>query len=462
MCIVKNEKNKVFLNLEMNKIEKILDKICRNDFSCSDVGLLFVLLRSYCKDNPILYDLTNFVAHNDSRNQGASFEYIRSYIENIIDVSRNGGTIFENKPVFNEEHVIEELIKTLRYNKFQFDENCFARQGINIVDCLIALMVETEIELKDIVEVKKCLLKMDEKKLMFHFNIVLCGPRINAPDGVNIQAEIFERKQPLVSIIVPTKNSHAFLRECLESIKQQTYPHIELIVVDNHSTDATQKIAREYTDKVFTQGPERSAQVNFGVGQAHGEFVYKVDSDFILDKEVVGQCVQEAAKGFDAVVVHNSPDVRISWIAKIRKFEVDMYKYDITHSSARFVKKEVYQKIGGFNEEITAGEDYDFQNKLNRNGFKTGFIDAEALHLGEPTHFWRHMKKYYDYGKDFVHYAKENKEESSEQLGFFRGVYVRNWKKFLSHPFLGIGFVFYSLFKFGFGGMGYFINKVRF
>ena len=166
-------------------------------------------------------------------------------------------------------------------------------------------------------------------------------------------------------------------------------------------------------------------------------------------------------KGFDAVVVHNSPDIRVSWIAKIRKFEVDMYKYNITHSSARFVKKEVYEKIGGFNEKITAGEDYDFQNKLNRGGYKTGFVDAEALHLGEPTNFRKHMLKYYEYGKDFVNYQSENKEESKEQLGFFRGVYIKNWRKFLKYPFLGLGFLFYSVCKFGFGGTGYLIGRIK-
>lgn len=260
--------------------------------------------------------------------------------------------------------------------------------------------------------------------------------------------------QPLVSIIVPTKNSSQTLEACLRSLKEQSYQDIEIIVVDNFSTDATQEIARKYTEEVFSQGPERSAQVNYGVEQADGEFVYKVDSDFVLDKDVVAQCVHEAEKGADAVVVHNSPDVRVSWIAKIRKFEVDMYKYDITHSSARFVKKTVYQAIGGFNSKITAGEDYDFQNKLNRAGYKTGFIEAEALHLGEPTHFWRHMKKYYDYGKDFVNYQQENQEESNEQLGFFRGVYIRNWRNFIRAPLLAISFIAYNFSKYAFGGSG--------
>lgn len=252
-----------------------------------------------------------------------------------------------------------------------------------------------------------------------------------------------------------------FLEVCLQSIQNQTYKNIELIVVDNFSTDDTQACARKFTDKVFEHGPERSEQVNHGVTKAEGEYVYKVDSDFVLDPKVVEQCVVEIQKDFDAIVVHNSPDVRVSWIAKIRKFEVDMYKYDITHSSARFVKKDVYDAIGGFNPAITAGEDYDFQNKLNRQGYKTGYIDAEALHLGEPTHFFPHMKKYYEYGKDFRNYQSENKEEAAEQLAFGRSVYIKNWRKFIQQPVLGLGFIFYNICKYGFGGTGFVMGGIN-
>jgi glycosyltransferase involved in cell wall biosynthesis len=266
-------------------------------------------------------------------------------------------------------------------------------------------------------------------------------------------------KMPLVSVIVPTRNSELTLDVCLQSIRNQTYKKIEMIVVDRYSTDTTKAIAARYTAKIFDKEPERSAQVNYGVLRSSGEFVYKVDSDFILDPKVVRECVDMAHKGFDAVVVHNSPDVRVGWIARIRKFEVDMYKYDITHSSARFVSKSVYQKIGGFNEMITAGEDYDFQNKLNRGGFKTGFIDAEALHLGEPKNFLGHMKKYYAYGKDFTKYKKYNRTESKQQLGFFRSVYVKHWRRFLHHPVNGVGFIAYNFCKYGFGGLGYLVAR---
>lgn len=266
---------------------------------------------------------------------------------------------------------------------------------------------------------------------------------------------------PLVSVIVPTRNSAAFLDACLGSIRNQTYKNIELIIVDNNSTDITKDVARKYTDKVFDHGPERSAQVNFGVQQASGEYVYKVDSDFVLEEGVVEQCVKKALDGYDAVVVHNTPDETVGWIARIRKFEVDMYKYDLTHSSARFVKKDMYRQIGGFDETITAGEDYDFQNRLNAVGCRTGFVDAEALHLGEPTSFLKHMHKYYLYGRDFIHYAKNNKSASRTQLSFVRPVYVKNWRKLLRHPLTSVLFISYNVAKFASGGLGYASGKLQ-
>jgi glycosyltransferase involved in cell wall biosynthesis len=269
------------------------------------------------------------------------------------------------------------------------------------------------------------------------------------------------KKEPLVSVIVPTRKSAGTLEACLKSIKKQTYINIEIIVVDNNSKDETKEIAKKYTDLVFNKGPERSAQVNYGVAKSKGEYVYKVDSDFILEPKVIEECISEIIKGFDAIVVHNSPDESISWIAKIRKFEVDMYKYDLTHSSARFVKKRIYNLIGGFDESITAGEDYDFQNKLNRGCFKTGFVEAEALHIGEPTSFWRHMIKYYDYGKDFRSFKQKNVIESKQQLAFFRLVYFKNWRLFLRNPIKTTLFVIYNLAKFTFGSLGIVQSKIK-
>ena len=61
--------------------------------------------------------------------------------------------------------------------------------------------------------------------------------------------------------------------------------------MDNNSTDRTKEIAKEYTEKVYNYGPERSAQRNFGVKQASGKYILYLDADMILSEDVVFKCV---------------------------------------------------------------------------------------------------------------------------------------------------------------------------
>jgi len=64
---------------------------------------------------------------------------------------------------------------------------------------------------------------------------------------------------PLVSVVIPTRNSANHLEECLLSIKRQSYPNIEIIVVDNNSSDRTKEIASLVADSVYNKTPERCA-----------------------------------------------------------------------------------------------------------------------------------------------------------------------------------------------------------
>lgn len=59
---------------------------------------------------------------------------------------------------------------------------------------------------------------------------------------------------PIVSVVVTTKNEERNIETCLRSFLAQTYAPIEIIVVDNGSTDRTKEIARKYTDQVFDRG----------------------------------------------------------------------------------------------------------------------------------------------------------------------------------------------------------------
>lgn len=107
-----------------------------------------------------------------------------------------------------------------------------------------------------------------------------------------------DQKLPLISVIIPTYNEERNITTCLEAIFRQDYPHdrLEIIVVDNNSTDRTKEMAKKYTDKVYNKGPERSAQRNFGVNKAQGKYILYLDADMILSENVVSECVGKCEK----------------------------------------------------------------------------------------------------------------------------------------------------------------------
>jgi|BioPla2DNA2_1021312.scaffolds.fasta_scaffold01114_20 glycosyltransferase involved in cell wall biosynthesis len=259
----------------------------------------------------------------------------------------------------------------------------------------------------------------------------------------------------LVSVIIPTKNSQEYIKKCLDSISHQTYPNIEIIVVDNNSKDKTKEIAKKYTDKVFNKGPERSSQRNYGASVSTGVYLYFVDSDFYLEERVIEEAVKKAEEGCEIIAIHNSSDPCVSIWSKVRKFERDMYKYDFNNIAVRFIKKSAFLDVGGYNEELIASEDYDLHNRLVEKGYKLGFIEPEEIHLGEPKSLLEIYKKHYYYGKSINQYIKTNKKYAAKQLSPIRPAFIKNAGKFLKKPLMTFLFLIYNFVKYfaAFNGM---------
>lgn len=114
----------------------------------------------------------------------------------------------------------------------------------------------------------------------------------------------------IVSVIITTKNEEKNIANCLKSILHQTYPcdKIEIIVVDNNSTDKTKEIALSFFPSLdkegpgvvgnpsiqfYTKGPECSAQRNFGVNKSRGGYFLYLDADMILSPGVIKECVEK-------------------------------------------------------------------------------------------------------------------------------------------------------------------------
>jgi glycosyltransferase involved in cell wall biosynthesis len=272
---------------------------------------------------------------------------------------------------------------------------------------------------------------------------------------------VFVKDNPLVSVIIPTRNASTNIRRCLDSIINQTYKNIEIIVVDNYSTDNTTNIAAEYTDKIFTSGPERSAQVNYGAHRASGKYVYRVDSDFILDGNLIKQAVTVSElNNYAAILIHNTSDPTVSYWSKVRKFERDMYISDETNVAVRFIRRDVFISLGGLDPRLLIGEDYDLHNRIIRT-YKIGRITSKEIHLGEYKTLWDIAQLHYIYGKTVYSFVKKNKIRGMKQMNPFRKAFIKNYKEFFKHPYLATGFIVYQIVKFSSGGLGLLVHMLQ-
>lgn len=261
---------------------------------------------------------------------------------------------------------------------------------------------------------------------------------------------------PLVSIVIPTLNSAATIGATLNSIVKQKYKNLEVIVVDSNSTDGTRTIAGSFhKTQVFVHSQGRSAQVNFGVSKAAGTYVYRVDSDFVLEPGVVVEAVRACEAGATGVVIHNTSDPTISVWSRARKLERDCYRDEYWHVAVRFMRKSDFETVGGFLEFLIAAEDYDLHNRLLKRGIRLARIRAEEVHIGEPRHLKDVVTKHLYYGKEVGKFIKTNPEVSWRQLTPFRPAFIRHWRDFLKDPTATFAFFIYEYVRYVAALVGY-------
>lgn len=246
-----------------------------------------------------------------------------------------------------------------------------------------------------------------------------------------------------VSVIVTTRNEEANLARCLDSIRAQSFTDTEIIVVDNNSHDRTKEIATRYTEQVINLGPERSAQRNHGVSLAKGEYILYLDADMQLEPDVLATCLNALRQDPQLVGLYIPERIAGTgfWI-KVRDFERSFYDGTVI-DAVRFLKKQTFLEIGGFDSRLSGPEDWDFDKKLRARG-------PVAV---SPCHLWHHegafdlerylAKKSY-YAQDFDTYRDKwgrADPDIQKQLGFtyrFVGVFFESGKylRLLRHPVL--------------------------
>jgi glycosyltransferase involved in cell wall biosynthesis len=251
------------------------------------------------------------------------------------------------------------------------------------------------------------------------------------------------QKKPLVSVIIPAKNEEANIERLLASIKNQTYPNIEIIVVDDGSTDKTIKISKRFTKFAFSRKhAERSSQRNFGAKKSNGDFLLFIDADMELTKKVVEDSVRIAQKNDSPAVTIAEKTVGANFIAQIRNFERQMYIGDPSIELPRLFKRSVFFEFGGYDPNLTGPEDYDLPYRISKK-YKITRSGEYILHHEESLTLYKLLKKKYYYASHGAIYAQKHPELISIQgTILFRKAYIKHWRKFIQKPSLGIAFIF--------------------
>lgn len=113
------------------------------------------------------------------------------------------------------------------------------------------------------------------------------------------------------SVVIPTYNRAQFIEKTLESVFEQTYPHYEVIVVDNCSTDNTCELLKPYVDEGkikfirHSENLERAHSRNTGIENARGDFLTLLDSDDFMFEENLSDAARFAKENPEIKVFHN-------------------------------------------------------------------------------------------------------------------------------------------------------------
>ena len=195
--------------------------------------------------------------------------------------------------------------------------------------------------------------------------------------------------RPLVSVIMPTYNQGELIGQAIESVLDQTYKNLELIIIDNYSDDVTEKIITRFKDKrikyfKFRNNGIIAASRNYGIGKARGEYIAFLDSDdlwlegkiemqvnqFESDRKIRLSYVLYYALFEDGSTSGPFPKARNRFRGKI--FD-SLYLKAVIANSGVMVPSYIFEELGLLSEDrqLVAAEDYDMWLRI----VKTGMAD---------------------------------------------------------------------------------------
>jgi glycosyltransferase involved in cell wall biosynthesis len=204
---------------------------------------------------------------------------------------------------------------------------------------------------------------------------------------------------PLVSVIIPVKNSSKTLDVCLRSIRHSYYKNVEVMVVDDYSTDNSIEIAKRYDCKIIQvkEGNGANNARNIGTQNSNGDIFLFIDSDISVRRDTILTVVETLEEdGVDAVVgVYTAKHRHESLISQYKNLWI-RYSYlksrptiDWLFGAISGIKRNVFEKVGGFDVELLAhhgNDDIELGKRFSQANLNIILnLDIEVEHLKNYT-----------------------------------------------------------------------------
>ncbi|PQO38074.1 glycosyltransferase family 2 protein [Blastopirellula marina] len=201
----------------------------------------------------------------------------------------------------------------------------------------------------------------------------------------------------LVSIVIPCFNAESFIAEAIESALGQSYPNVEVVVVDDGSTDSSLAVVKSFGDRVrWYTGPNLGgcAARNRGVQMARGELIQFLDSDDLLCPDKLKVQVPLALQSPDDVTYcdYEARDFESGKQCRIHSAEsrgLDPVEFVLLsqrlQTSAPLHERDRLLEMGGFREGLSCAQEYDLHLRLACSG-------ARFLHVPEVLHVVRQRR----------------------------------------------------------------------
>jgi glycosyltransferase involved in cell wall biosynthesis len=188
---------------------------------------------------------------------------------------------------------------------------------------------------------------------------------------------------PKISVVIPAYNEATYIDRLLSALSEQSFDSFEVIVSDAQSCDGTKEVVESFKDRLdirFFEAPPKGPAFgrNQGAKRAHGEWLLFLDADVYLDDvNFLGELLSRTlAKGWNT----SSAQLKVmpgSILGKIGHSQLYLNlmshtRHPIMQGYCMFTRREVFEKLGGFNEKIRYGEDNDYATRSARHGF--GFV----------------------------------------------------------------------------------------